>query len=420
MRKIIWLLFSIGLWGSYLPNNRPFGINLTYGDIAYFLCAALILMISIKKRDKHKMSFKINQGLLLGIFFLTLGCLLSFMRSTNIVESLATLIQYLFIFSILLYVIKYLLEVNTYTNTLKLLAITIFPHLIIEFLNLLSYLKVVTIFDSTLISGNGRYVGFYGNANALGINTISALIFLVLFFMHTKNNLTKLVFVLLIIIALFSIGLSASFGSILLLFLMSVFIFLFMNTKVKLRILYLFALIFLVTGIGVVNSNSPTMASPFLPEKLAERLIHAESDGLGSSSLRLSLNKEGISHFFDNPLVGLGFSEFPKISIYNQTVHNTIIITAAETGVFGLIGILILIISPIILAYQLTKYVNLKLRLIILFLYFYAVFRLISTITSGHFISREPWIPVLSVFVIYHLVVDSKRKEKPQLPFESF
>ena len=402
MRKLIWIFFSIGIVGSYLPNNRPFGINLTYGDIAYSVCFILILLSKTQKNKNRKGNINFNIIVFGGVFFLALGSLLSFMRSTNVIESFATLVQYIFVFTILLYVIKYLLETEMKKSLLKIILITILPHLIIDILNLLSYLNILNTLDAILISGNGRYVGFYGNANALGLNTISTYIFLILFLIYSDKKLNKIIVLFFIISTLISLALSASFGSIILIFLVSLIILWYMSSKKKLKFFsFLSGALIVVFAISISFTNPTKFYSAFIPEKLVDRITNAESDGLGSSSLRIDLNREGIEKFIESPIVGLGFTEFPKISMYNQTVHNTIIVTAAETGVFGLLGIFILIIYPIFLSFRMFKKTEGELKVILLFLYIYSIFRLLSTLTSGHFISREPWIPILCIFVIY-------------------
>lgn len=415
MRKLIWIFFTLGVFGTYLPNSRPLGINITYGDFSYLLCFILIFIKNIQNGRTNLLIKRRNPIIAISLFLIMLGSILSFLKSTNIFESATMLLQYIFIFSILLYVLNYLLEKNIEKSTLLILIIATVPHVVIQFLNMLSYMGIFNLFDYILISGSGRYVGFYGNANALGINATMSYVFLVLFFIYYSDLKKKLLILILIVLSLLSIGLSASFGSIILLALITIIIILSFNLKSKIYIIFLLLLLFLTVIFFAINFSETTkFYESFLPGKLVDRINNSEDDGVGSSNLRMDLNKEGLSKFKESPIVGIGFSEFPKISIYKQTVHNTLIVTAAEVGIFGFLGIAILLIYPIIISKKLMGSIkDRNFKVIMIFLHIYSLFRLLSIATSGHFISREPWIPVLCIIIIYsYYIIDSKSKKR--------
>jgi O-antigen ligase len=114
-------------------------------------------------------------------------------------------------------------------------------------------------------------------------------------------------------------------------------------------------------GFRVIAVAAMLVATPFAPASFWARMssiLDEQQDRLeftGSSEARRVVMQEGIDAFLDRPFTGLGAGQFKN---YNpperrerwRETHNALIQVAAETGIFGLLAFLFLVVRAAIAA----------------------------------------------------------------------
>ncbi|WP_399629022.1 O-antigen ligase family protein [Sporosarcina sp. SG10008] len=408
MAKIIEFLFLIGIAVSFLPI-KVLGLNLTLGDFFYVICFILIL---IEKLKINNLTFyRMNLLHCIGLYFLVFGSIISTMNSLNPLDSLSTILQYIFSLTILYYNVKYLIFMNDGYFRKIILAIML-PLSIYASINFLSFLNIYNYFDYIIVTGSGRYSGFFGNPNGLGQFMIMNIIIIIyLLYTEKRKRIFRFVLYVSLILSFFSIMLAASFGSILTLFTTMLITIIVLQRKIKFNNKKLISFTFLFALLTAFSNRIIEIVQNSAIGDVIRNRLATNSDGIGSSSMRMDLNIEGLSHFFQNPLIGTGYSQFSQISIYNATIHNTIIGTAAEAGLFGLIGIIILLFFPA--AYILKLYFSSDIsidRNTFFFFLSYSIYRIIATASTGHYINREQWIIILIIFATREHLANRNKK----------
>src|SRR5262249_3574480 len=118
-----------------------------------------------------------------------------------------------------------------------------------------------------------------------------------------------------------------------------------------------------ITIIGIL------VATPLLPQSFWSRMVtivdekQDKDEFTGSRQQRRIVLEDGIEAFYANPVTGVGVGQFRN---YNppgrQTqwleAHNTVIQVAADTGIFGLIAFLFLLLRAGISAWETRRLVH--------------------------------------------------------------
>ncbi len=339
-------------------------------------------------------------------------------RSSDTIGASVAFLQYAFIFVVVLTVIHYLIN-NKMENALKVLVIFTIPGIISGVMVSLSGLGFVTAYDSQLLYGLGRYRGFNGSLpTAYGAQTVLACVIIYMMFRISKRFINKLFWFTMLLVCVYAIILTASFGAIIMLGLAISLIWWFFSKHTLLtRSLLVFAF---CAGLSVFYSHQTGnyQYMNYLPDIVKIR-VEAAGGEFGSADVRSELNRLGVEKFFENPLMGIGHTQFMYHNPHGRVVHNTIISAAVESGVFGLIGVVLYLIVPIVLAYRMVKaklfdaksYEGVMVR----FLLVYLLIRLAQTTTSHEYIERNLWLPGLVVFVIYATQMNRKEKAISQV-----
>lgn len=402
MRKLIWVIFILGVFLYINPTPILSNVNITISDLMFFISFLLIVMMRLYNNNPPLIILNKNyKGIWIILLFLIIGTLSSAMFSENPLSSVSNLIQYIFIFFVLLNVIEYLIN-KKLKNVINICIVSIIPIIILVAIVLFSYFGIYTGLDSTIISLNGRYRGFEGIATAFG-SKIAMYYAIVLFLLsYSKKTVTKLFLAIIAILFMYVSILSGSFGSVLIIFLITT-LFLLYGFRQKwiprlLAILFIASTVAIYISITVFNNIK---VFNYLPSILGERyMIHGN---FGSAEARNELNVVGLNFFFQNPIIGVGYSQFRYYNDLGASVHNLFISAAVELGIFGLIGVLLYTVLPVIYSFKMSKYSksNRSLHLVSKFLLIYSLVRLFNGFKAQEYVDREPWIIILVIFVCY-------------------
>lgn len=405
IRKVIWIIFILSSVLSVIPF-KLFGVNISLSDILYGLAFYLIVIERfLLKKQPLVILQKRYTFIWLILFFIGIGTFFGLIRAFSWAESISYFLQYIFVFVVLLTVIDYLVGINI-KNAIKVLGIWLIPHVFSVILNFLSSLNIYNGLDALIKGGNGRYVGLYGIATSHGLNMTYVVVISILFFAISKKIKNKTLFLGIGLGAVYSIALSGSFSAVLLL-VASIMLVIWFCLKQKVITRALFILFLLVSSSTIFLWNQGILQKDLIkytPDIFAERLERSNGE-LGSADLRMDLNRMAIEEFTKNPIFGVGADQFNRYNAETRNVHNTILSSAVETGVFGLIGVLIYLLTPLIFSRKLVKadlvdksFGN---TLFMKYLFVLAVMRIAQTMFSGPYIQREAWIPFLLIFALY-------------------
>lgn len=348
------------------------------------------------------------------LFSLGLGSVLSLIRSFNPIESFGYFLQYSFIFLIVLPIIVYLVESKK--NIIEILTVYVLAAVPALFLVFLSSIDVFNSFDTVIRAGGGRYVGFNNIATSFGLYMCFICIISIILMVYCRKKVTKVFFLVTLLLSFYCVILSISFSAMILLSVgLSLIGIIFMKRSIALKIIFVFGMLLLtVVLLFFYFDKIPLNYYNYLPEVVVSRLENNNGE-VGSSNLRMELNKKAINEFINSPLIGVGENQFRYYNYENRNVHNTILSGAVETGLFGLIGTIIYVLLPIIWwrkVYQFLKskdFLSSKSKFLLQGLLILAIMRVSQTAFSGPYIQREAWIPILLILAIYINLLTFKR-----------
>lgn len=334
-------LFVVGCGFSTVTFFRPFEINITYSDIAFFLLFCFVLNL----KNKSLNIFNNNLTLVIYIistvlFFLGFFLPIPFVDPENFLGAFVQYFACVFFLPVLLsFFIKN--DIDFINHALVLLVSFLAITGIVGFS--LAIYDISYLIDSELSTITGRYSGFSGNPNIYA-GILSITLPLALFVTNSvKDGLLFSLFVY----SGYAAGLvaSGSFGG---MFASSLcfltFIMLSGNFKRNIVIIAIFCIVasLILSLIGV-------------PDVFNDRVIAAVQDRLddspsrlGSYDERLISNAEAFNFFMDSPIVGIGLNNYMENSALTYTVHNTYLLVAAEGGILSFLGLVVLAIVPIV------------------------------------------------------------------------
>lgn len=307
-----------------LPN-----INITVADIllfAYFFISVLKPQRVIVSKDQKIIS--------LLIFFLIIGYFLSSLKARSPGESVIINLQYFVAFVIQPICIYNFYRTNKNVESLfEVYLLGIFLNQVISLLLMLTQSRVL------VLSGTGRLNSLMGNSNIYAKTVSSS--FLILLYLYFRNRLGIVQFMTYLIVSLISLVFASSFSG-LLLTVGSVALYLGLSCfesdlrkKAGRFLLYLVSLVIALILLKRMNIIS-------LPEIFISRILNALNDDsnrkIGNLDIKILLIKEAFQFCIASPIIGLGASEYQRISEFGMPVHNTYLLLWSEAGVLAIIG----------------------------------------------------------------------------------
>ena len=307
--------------------------NLHISDLLIII-SFLIIAISTagKKFLLEKVLFK--NIFLIPILIFSLGFLLSINRSILPYESITAYLQVVFIF---LFAYPLLQEIILNQKQIKIIAtMLVLPGIFISIIMIM--LKILSIdigIDLLAMEGWGGRLSYGGMEPSIpGRIILQNIPFLAIFILTTKNNINKILSILLILLQSLAIFLTAS-RSTFLTFILGLILFLIFLVKssCKIRVHY-FISIMLISILIIVITYHFNAEYFIQPLERYSTILHIDKSP--SSLQRLQVIDRGFNYINRNPFIGLGMENsylYTKISL-----HNPILLAWLENGIFGIIG----------------------------------------------------------------------------------
>jgi len=338
----------------------------------------IILSVNIFFNDKRgELHFKILTKNKMILFFslLIFFSLISITSSENISASIITLGQFFNLFITSLNILFILKLSNDLDTDFKLVSNVIILILIGELF--LSYREILNDFLNfgLIESGAKKYSGNTGNVNILSYAILIKIPFLFEKIINIQNKSKKTV---LIFIYLLSINLVFILGSRSAFYMICLIHFLLLAYLLKdkrLRLVLFATITFLLSFL--INNNYSSKSF----ERFSNEIGSVVNSDDSSFQLRKRFFKQSISMILENPLIGIGIGNWKLESIKTDrnnlkgyTVpyhsHNDFLEIGSETGIFGMIAFILLLIYPLIFF---EKEINIK-NLILLFSFIIYIF----------------------------------------------
>ena len=307
--------------------------NLTLSD--FFLILALISVIIrlIGSNYIFEIFFQKNE-FILPILIFSLGFLVSINQSLFPIESFTAFLQIVFIFLIAYPLIKIALTKEKHFLTATYILIT--TGLFIAVIMLIFYIVGIEYGIGSLIEigwgGRLSYGGMEPNVPARILLQITPLCLVLA--IRSRLFINKLLFTIFIAVLLLTVFLTASRSS-LLIAIIGAIIFLIFYIKMGRGINIFYLILYMAIQFSLIKLISINNTEFY--EKPMDRYSTILEPGSSPSSLqRLDLIDKGLGYIDQNPIIGLGLENsnfYTKISI-----HNPIVLSWVENGIFGMIG----------------------------------------------------------------------------------
>ena len=307
--------------------------NFTLSD--FFLILALISVIIrlIGSNYIFKFFFQKNE-FILPILIFSLGFLVSINQSLFPIESFTAFLQIVFIFLIAYPIIRIVLTKEKYFLTATYILIT--TGLFIAVIMLIFYIVGIEYGIGSLIEigwgGRLSYGGMEPNVPARILLQITPLCLVLA--IRSRLFINKLLFTIFIAVLLLTVFLTASRSS-LLIAIIGAIIFLIFYIKMGRGINIFYLILYIAIQFSLIKLISINNTEFY--ETPMDRYSTILEPGSSPSSLqRLDLIDKGLGYIDQNPIIGLGLENsnfYTKISI-----HNPIVLTWVENGIFGMIG----------------------------------------------------------------------------------
>lgn len=378
MKKIVryFSLILILMAGSLpgLGAVDDIGFQWLFLGIANLIVLSANVFFYDKKGELH---FKVLAKNKMILFFsvLIFFSLISITSSENISASVITLGQFfnLFISSLnILFILKLSNDIDT---DFKLVSNVIILILIGELF--LSYREILNDFVNFgwIVTGSKKYSGNTGNVNILSYAILIKIPFLFEKIINIQNKSKKTV---IIFIYLLSISLVFILGSRSAFYMNSLIHFLLLAYLLKnkrFRLVFFAIITFSLSFLLNQNYSSKSF------ERFSNEIGSVVSNDDSSFQLRKRFINQSISMILENPLMGIGIGNWKLESIKTDShnlkgytvpyhSHNDFLEIGAETGIFGMIAFILLLIYPLIFF---EKEINIK-NLILLFSFIIYIF----------------------------------------------
>ena len=307
--------------------------NLNISDILIILSFITIAISNTGKNFLIETVF-VKNIFLLPLLVFSIGFFLSLNRSVSPYESITAYLQVVFVF---LFAYPLLEKVVKDEKQINIIAVMlILPGIVISMLMIM--LKILSIeigIDLLATEGWQGRLSYGGmEPNIPGRIILQNIPFLAVFALTTKRKAIKTFTVILIFIQLLTVFLTASRSNFLTIIIGVIFFVIFLvryGVSVRISSVVFIVLLSLLFVKITYNFNEDFFKRPF--ERYSTILQVEKST---SSLERIKVIDEGLNYINRNPFIGLGMGNsylYTKVSI-----HNPIVLTWVENGLFGIIG----------------------------------------------------------------------------------
>ena len=347
------LLIVLIIGAYFIPNfyaidrigNQWFYLSIMVFISTLFLIIRDDLYIKIKIAFYHKSS-------VLYLIFIVL-CLISILYSYNKIEALVTFNQYFTVF-ISFIIIKILLSnvQNAIQFLLKLFLILLFVEVLMSLWPIINDIE-----KNELVFRSMDYKGAAANINISSFSILYKIPILLYFLTNEKRRFLKYLLVIVLFSSIFVISILGTRGAYIgvILCVLSYFVYLIrVNSDIKFKTKQILILGSTLLMVFLLNIKLTQKDDNIISRASTIKLDTQD----GSVNQRLRYYKQGLGHFIDNPIIGVGIGnwklksiDYDKKNIYGFIIpyhaHNDFVQLGVELGFFGLLVYVLFLVYSI-------------------------------------------------------------------------
>ena len=387
------LSFAIALLPfSYVKLFYNFSISDLFFSLSFF--CFICYVINKKKSFREILS---NNDFILPLSIFSIGFFLSMHNSFDPLDSFLSFLQVIFIFIVIYYCLNFHQHTDRFLKNV--LYLLLFSSIFITTFVFLFFLTGVDYSYGLLLveQGWGMVRFSYGDMepNITARIMAQCIPIILLFSMESRSFIIKIFTILCILLLLSIILLTASRTGLIIVALGTIFYFLFyFRYKGKYNLFRISAYIFFLTVLLYFIYQS----FPNLFQGAVERYSTILDPSYSASTKeRIFILEKSITLIDKHPFIGYGFGN--SYNITGIAVHNSILISWLENGLFGFIGYCLLYI--IILYYIMIGYSNRFFNNnILMVLAVISIMMIMGDMFMANSYKRSLWVPVI-LFVVY-------------------
>ena len=337
----------------FIPNF--YAIDRIGNQWFYLSIISFITSLFLITRDdiyiKIKIAFSEKPSILYLIFILL--CLTSIFYSYNKIEALVTFNQYFTVFISFIFIKILLPNVqNAIQFLLKLFLILLFMEVLMSLWPIVSDIE-----KNELVFRSMDYKGAAANINISSFSILYKTPILLYFLTNEKRSFLKALLIIFLFSTIFVISILGTRGAYIgvILCVLSYVIYLIkVNSDITFKIKQILILGSTLFIVFLINLKLSQKGDDIISRASTIRLDTQD----GSVNQRLRYYKQGLGHFIDNPIIGVGIGnwklksiDYDKKNIYGFIIpyhaHNDFIQLGVELGFFGLLFYVLFIIYSI-------------------------------------------------------------------------
>ncbi|WP_140321994.1 O-antigen ligase family protein [Oceanobacillus rekensis] len=391
-------------------------ILFTISDFLFLL--TIFYLFIIKGFYFNKQVLLYYSPLFFGVFLIVFGHSVSVIINGFSDDLITEPLQYLFVYLLLPFILISANE-DTILRSIKAYVWGISLVILIGAILLLFLPDVYKTLES-----HGIFIGISRMGSFLGANGLAKTVALsipLLFLIRKIGLIKKITFYFFSIIFLIGILLSSSYGGSIaaIISLIVTFSLNFLISKKKNIILdllkyFIYLLLFIVVFsffLYLDNKLEWNLTSGF-QERIINVLVSQEVNEAGSYLIKLDLMRDAIEIISQNPIIGMGPGNYLEQSIYSQNVHNAYLGLWVESGLFSIVGLLIILLTSIFYSLISLSSKTRKLRIYGMTAFVVTLILCINLFTDTTVYVRSTILPML---VLFSLVVKSLYIERKNI-----
>lgn len=353
-----------GVFMSPFYTLRLGNLYLTISDVLFLISAGL-LMLTRPSNQRRRMSAATGLWVFGGTLIIIAYAASDLVASTVNANTVAVCLQYGFITFLVPFVIAEL------TCTTRLHAARAFVSGVTFAIGIGLFLRLA--FPHIYASGvaNGTFIGYMRFGSFLGANGLAKVVALSVpltwFSLYGKRR-WWIVGACFLVIGIYGVTLSASIGGLISVLVAGTLIPALMvitGRHARRRLVLVLAVVVVPAGLIIVDTTSEATWHAIVRPTggpLAEVASRIYGDNgefglseVGSFGEKAGLATEAYAFIGESPIKGMGSQQYVRRSMYSLPVHNSFLLVWAESGLLGLIGIMLWAVAPVARAWVLFR-----------------------------------------------------------------
>jgi O-antigen ligase len=386
--------------------------NILFTVSDFFFVIGFILLILQRRITINKSFKKMFIVYFIGVMLILIGNYLSSIYGNPpTIDGITSSLQYAFVF------ILFPLVIISFDEDMvkKMLLYFLYGLTTVVFIGSVTHMFLPGLYK--LLELNNVFIGVNRMGSFLGSNGLAKTIAItipLLYLLTLEKIISKNKALIIFLIFLIGLLLASSFGGLLAAVISLLFILTLEIKQINQFKKLIFPVILLIIMVSTYLLNFGSSFSYFstFENRVIEILATEDIDNAGSLNVKKDLMGIAWNSIKASPIIGSGFGNFQFNNIYGQKVHNVYLGLWVEAGLFGVIGLLIILFANLLIGLKTIFKYTLKTRSYGVVLFVFTLVLSINFITDTAAFVRSTILPLilLSSLVIQKVSKFNKHK----------